>query len=174
MATLIPEILNHYNVYDDSANKIIGISGEVELPSFEAITDTIDGAGVMGEIEDPATGQFASMKIKIPFAVLYADMFKLCNTTAPMQLTLRGSMQCMDPSTGATDYYPVKVVVRGKATTTELGNVVKGKKMEPSVEMEVLYIKVMINNSTVVELDKLKFVLTLNGVDIVANLRKQV
>lgn len=170
---VIPEVLNHFNVYNDKANKLIGISGEIELPELEAITDTLEGSGVLGEIEDPVTGQFASAKIKIPFAVLYEDMFSLMNTTQPPQLTLRASMQCMDPKTGATGYYPVKIVVRGKASTSSLGKVVKGKKMEPEVEMEILYIKVQINNKTVLELDKLNFVFVLNGVDMLAKIRSQ-
>lgn len=170
---VIPEVLNHFNVYNDKANKLIGISGEIELPELEAITDTLEGSGVLGEIEDPVTGQFASAKIKIPFAVLYEDMFSLMNTTQPPQLTLRASMQCMDPKTGTTDYYPVKIVVRGKASTSSMGKVVKGKKMEPEVEMEILYIKVQINNKTVLELDKLNFVFVLNGVDMLAKIRNQ-
>ena len=170
---VIPEVLNHFNVYNEKANKLIGISGEIELPELEAITDTLEGSGVLGEIEDPVTGQFASAKIKIPFAVLYEDMFSLMNTTEPTQLTLRASMQCMDPTTGKTDYYPVKIVVRGKASTSSLGKVVKGKKMEPEVEMEILYIKVQINNKTVLELDKLNFVFVLNGVDMLAKIRNQ-
>lgn len=170
---VIPEVLNHFNVYNDSAKKLIGISGELELPEMEAITDTLEGSGVLGEIEDPVTGQFSSMKIKIPFAVLYEDMFSIMNTTSPPQLTLRASMQCMDPSTGETGYYPVKIVVRGKASTSNMGKVVKGKKMEPEVELEILYIKIQINNKTVLELDKLNFKYVLNGVDMLAKIRSQ-
>ena len=121
MGIVIPEVLNHYNVYNDKAKKLIGISGEIELGELEALTDTLEGAGVLGEIEDAVTGQFASIKIKIPFSVLYEDMFSIIDTTTPPQLTLRASMQCMDPTTGATGYYPVKIVVRGKATNTNLG-----------------------------------------------------
>ncbi len=170
---VIPEVLNHFNVYNDSAKKLIGISGELELPEMEAITDTLEGSGVLGEIEDPVTGQFSSMKMKIPFAVLYEDMFSIMNTTKPPQLTLRASMQCMDPSTGETGYYPVKIVVRGKASTSNMGKVVKGKKMEPEVELEILYIKIQINNKTVLELDKLNFKYVLNGVDMLAKIRSQ-
>ena len=170
---VIPEVLNHFNVYNDSAKKLIGISGELELPEMEAITDTLEGSGVLGEIEDPVTGQFSSMKMKIPFAVLYEDMFSIMNTTKPPQLTLRASMQCMDPSTGETGYYPVKIVVRGKASTPNMGKVVKGKKMEPEVELEILYIKIQINNKTVLELDKLNFKYVLNGVDMLAKIRSQ-
>ena len=170
---VIPEVLNHFNVYNDSAKKLIGISGELELPEMEAITDTLEGSGGLGEIEDPVTGQFSSMKMKIPFAVLYEDMFSIMNTTKPPQLTLRASMQCMDPSTGETGYYPVKIVVRGKASTSNMGKVVKGKKMEPEVELEILYIKIQINNKTVLELDKLNFKYVLNGVDMLAKIRSQ-
>lgn len=171
---VIPEVLNHYNVYDDSANKLIGISGEIELGDLEAITDTIEGAGVLGEIEDPVTGQFSSLKIKIPFSVLYEDLFSLMNTTKPPQLTLRASMQCMDPTTGETGYYPVKIVVRGKASKTGLGKVTKGKKGEPEIELEILYIKIMINNKTTLELDKLNFKFVLNGTDMLKQVRDQV
>jgi len=166
MGIVIPEVLNHYNVYNDKAEKLIGISGEIELGELEALTDTLEGAGVLGEIEDAVTGQFASIKIKIPFSVLYEDMFSIIDTTNPPQLTLRASMQCMDPTTGATGYYPVKIVVRGKAT--------KGKKMEPEVELEVLYIKIQINNKTTLELDKLNFKFVLNGKDMLAKIRSQV
>lgn len=170
---VLPEVLNNFNIYDDKAKKLIGVSGEVKLPELEAITDTLEGCGVLGEIEDPVTGQFSSATIKIPFAVLYESLFSILNTTKPPQLTLRASMQCMDPSTGETDYYPVKIVVRGKAKKTTMGKVVKGKKMEAEVEMEILYIKVQINNKTAIELDKLNSVFILNGVDMMAKIRSQ-
>lgn len=171
---IIPEVLNHYNVYNDRAKKLIGISGEIDLGELEAITDTIEGTGILGEIEDPVTGQFTSLKIKIPFAVLYEDLFSLMNTTKPPQLTLRASMQCMDPTTGETGYYPVKIVVRGKASSTTLGKVTKGKKGEPEIELEILYIKIMVNSKTTLELDKLNFKFVLNGKDMLAKIRKQV
>lgn len=174
MGIVIPEVLNHYNVYNDKAKKLIGISGEIELGELEALTDTLEGAGVLGEIEDAVTGQFASIKIKIPFSVLYEDMFSIIDTTNPPQLTLRASMQCMDPTTGSTGYYPVKIVVRGKATNTNLGKAIKGKKMEPEVELEALYIKIQINNKTTLELDKLNFKFVLNGKDMLAKIRSQV
>ena len=83
---IIPEVINNYNVYDSKAKMLIGISGEVELPSLEAITDTIEAAGILGEVEDPVTGQFSSMKIKIPFSNLYTDQFNLMDTTNPCLL----------------------------------------------------------------------------------------
>lgn len=170
---IIPEVINNYNIYDDKARKMIGTSGEVELPELEAITDTVEAAGILGEVEDPVTGQFASAKIKIPFSNLYEDIFNLMDTTNPPQLTLRGSMQVMNSATGGTDYVPVKIVVRGKATTSSLGKFVKGKKGEPEIELEILYLKVMINNKTTLELDKLNSVFAVNGKDMLAKVRSQ-
>ena len=170
---IIPEVINNYNIYDDKARKMIGISGEVVLPELEAITDTVEAAGILGEVEDPVTGQFASAKIKIPFSNLYEDIFNLMDTTNPPQLTLRGSMQVMNSATGGTDYVPVKIVVRGKATTSSLGKFVKGKKGEPEIELEILYLKVMINNKTTLELDKLNSVFAVNGKDMLAKVRSQ-
>lgn len=169
---IIPELLNHYNVYND-ASKLVGVSGDVELPDFEAITETIEGAGVLGEIEATATGQFSSMIIKIPFSVLYEDMFTLVNSATGVNVTLRGSAQFMDPTTGITDHYPVKVVVRGKCKKYSLGKMTKGKKMDPSVELEILYIKIDINNKPVVELDKVNFKYAVNGVDLLEKIRSQ-
>jgi len=172
MAAVLPEVLNHYNVYNEG-QVLIGISGEVELPDFEAITDTIEGSGIIGTLEEPVTGQFDSMQIKIPFSVLYEDLFAILDTTTPPTLTLRGSMQCMDPTTGVTDYYPVKVVVRGKAKTTKMGTMAKGKKMEPEVELEIQYISIDINGKNVVTLDKLNFKYSINGVDLMEKIRQQ-
>ena len=62
---------------------------------------------------------------------------------------------------------------RGERQTTTLGKVAKGKKMESEVELEILYIKVEINNAVVLELDKLNFVFVLNGKDMLAQIRSQ-
>lgn len=173
MSSILPEVINNYNVYGEDGVSLIGISGEVELPEMEALTETLEGSAIMGEIDDPVTGQFSSMRMTIPFSVLYTDQFKLMNTTKPNQLTLRGSMQCMDPSTGETDYYPIRVVVRGKAANSAMGKIQKGKKMKSSVELEVIYLKVEVNGTTVLELDKLNFVFVLNGEDVLKKIREQ-
>ena len=51
---------------------------------------------------------------------------------------------------------------------------VKAKKGEPEIEMEILYIKIAIENETVLELDKLNFRFVLNGKDLLAEIRSQI
>lgn len=172
IGNMVPELINAYNVY--LSGRLLGVSGEVELPELEAMTETIEAAGILGEIETPATGHFSSTTVKIPFAILHEDVFKLMDTTKALELTLRGSEQFMDRKTGNTEDIPVKIVIRGKAKTNTLGNLSKGKKGEPEIEIETLYIKVDVNNSTVLELDKLNFKYVVNGKDLMAKIRKNV
>ena len=55
IGNVIPELVNSFNVYL-TGNKLVGVSGEVELPELEAMTKTIELAGSLGELETPATG----------------------------------------------------------------------------------------------------------------------
>ena len=168
---VIPELINGYEVYIND-NRMIGVSGEVELPNLEALTDTMEVAGVLGEADAPATGQFAAMKIKIPFAILHENIFEMTDTTKAVELTLRSSQQFIDQRTYDTDYSPVKIVIRGKTTTTTLGKLLKGKKGSPEVELEIYYIKIVINNSVELELDKINYIYNLHGKDMLAKIRE--
>jgi len=172
VGNMIPELINAYNVY--LAGQLLGVSGEVELPELEAMTETIEAAGVLGEIEIPATGHFGSSTVKIPFAILHEDVAKLMDTTKALELTLRGSEQFMDRKTGNTRDIPVKIVIRGKAKTSTLGNFAKGKKGEPEIEIESFYIKVDVNGSTLFELDKLNFRYIVDGKDLMEQIRRNV
>lgn len=171
---LVPELVNHFNVYNDRAKRLIGVSGEVDLGELKAMTDTVQVAGVLGEYDAPATGHFSSLKIKIPFAILYGQIFDLMDTTKPPQLTLRGSLQGIDKNGYGVDTYDVKIVVRGRTTNASLGKMIKAKKGDPEIEMEVMYIKVMIEGETTVELDKLNFKFVLNGKDMMEKIRSQI
>ena len=166
MATgnVMPELINNYQVFND-ANRLLGISGEIELPSLEAITETLDV---------PATGQYKSIKLKIPFAILYGDIFDITNTTTAAKFTLRASEQFSDPKTYDTTTRAVKIIVRGKPITINLGKLVKGKKGDPYVELEVYYIKIVIGWDTELLLDKMNFKFELHGKDMLQRIRQQV
>lgn len=170
----IPELIHSFNVYNDKAKRLIGISGEIDLGELKAMVETVEVAGVLGEYEAPATGHFSSIKIKIPFANLYEQPFELLDTTKPTQLTLRGAIQRIDQETFEVRKCPIKIVVRGRVTSTNLGKMVKAKKGEPEIEMELLYIKIMIDGKETLELDKLNFRYVLNGEDLLAEVRSMI
>lgn len=171
---IVPELVNNFNVYDDKAKRLIGKSGEIDLGELKAMTDTINLAGFLGEYEAPATGHFSSIKIKIPFTVLYGQIFELLDPSEAIHLTLRGSIQTIGQESFKVDYYGAKIVVRGRMTNTALGKWEKAKKGEPEVELEIIYIKIMIDGEETLELDKLNFKYVINGKDVMAKIRSQI
>lgn len=84
----IPEKINAFNVYL-SGSMLIGLSEEVALPSFEGITETVSGPGLLGEFESAALGHFSSMEMEIPFRQMDEEIFKLADQSAALDLTLR-------------------------------------------------------------------------------------
>lgn len=171
--TKLPAVLNNYNIYDE-IEKLVGTDGAIDMPDIAMLTEKLSGSGIAGEVEEAAVGQFQSMEMKIRWRCLSKDYFKAANTAKASQFTLRGSIQYDDSETGATGYYHCKIVVRGKAKTLALGSWEAGKKMECETTLELLYIKVIIDNDTVLELDKLNFKFILNGEDLLEEIRSQI
>lgn len=170
----IPSVLNTYNVYDNIGNKLIGVANELELPELEAMTDDVDGSGVLGVFADPATGQFESTEMNIKWKWMDARFFRIARTATFSQFTIRGSQQVTDPKTGNTDYWPLKIVVRGKMKNMKLGTLAKAKNINPETVLEVLYLNIKINKEPRLLLDKLNFRYEVNGVDMMKKIRKQV
>lgn len=117
---IIPDKLHDFNVYSN-ANKLIGISGEVKLPELAAMSETLSGPGIMGEIDSPTPGFFSGMEQEIPFRTLYEDMFSLMSPLDAVDITLRGAIQTIDTNNHRDDV-GVRVVERGqfKKFTPEL------------------------------------------------------
>lgn len=166
----VPEIINSFNVYNNG-NILIGVSGAVTLPSFDAITETISGAGILGEYETGVVGQYGSMQQEVPFRVLSKDVFSIMDPTALVDLTFRGNIQSTAKSTGAIEYEKVRVVERGRLKAFNPGSLEMGKQMSASVTLEVLYILVEIENEKVLEYDKLNSVFVVGGKDLLEKVR---
>lgn len=63
----IPSKINSYNVYND-AERLIGVGDEVTLPDFEAMAETISGAGILGELDEPPWAISPTWKWRSPSA----------------------------------------------------------------------------------------------------------
>ena len=65
----IPTKINRYNVYN-KGNRLLGVGEEMALPDFEPSSETVTGAGILGEIDDPTVGYFSNQELEIPFRLL--------------------------------------------------------------------------------------------------------
>lgn len=115
----IPTKINKYNVYNDG-DRLLGMGDEMSLPDFEASSETITGAGILGEIDDPTVGYFGNQEIEIPFRLLDKEAMSMMDMTKAVHLTIRGACQSTD-SEGNIAFKPIRCVVRGRSKKLAAG-----------------------------------------------------
>lgn len=166
----IPQVINRFNLYRNGT-KLIGTSGEVALPEVTNLTDTIEGAGTGGNLEIPVIGLTDTMNIQIPYTTLSKDAFAMMNPNEAADLLLSGAIQGMDSGTGKVGYTQLSIAVRGVVKTFTPGSVKAGAKMESSVTLSLSYYKIVIDGTTMLEIDKLNGVYIVNGEDVLREVR---
>ncbi|MDO4285173.1 MAG: phage major tail tube protein [Eubacteriales bacterium] len=170
---LFPEVVNNFNVYSNG-DKFEGVSGEVTLPTISAMTATVSGAGVLGEYNAAVVGMTQSITQEIPFRIINKEYFGLIAMGKQTDITLRSSIQNVDRSSGgAVSTSGMRLVFRGRPTAHNMGQLRQGDLMNASVTLELTYILIEMDGATLLELDKLNSVYTVNGEDLLKNIRNQ-
>lgn len=171
MATInpIPERTINYRVYDEN-NAVIGVA-TVDLPDIEAMSDTVSGAGIAGEIESPTLGHFGSMTITINWRTITGDATRL-NAQRVHALEFRASQQINDAANGELKTQPVRIVTRCTPKNFGMGSLEVGAATDSSSEFEVSYLKIFIDGKEVLEIDKYNFKFAVNGEDFLAQVRR--
>lgn len=168
----IPEKIFAYNLYNE-AEKIVGITGEVEMPSFEATSSTISGAGMLGEVESPNFGNFGSIKMVIPFRTVSTDAAKLFEPRV-QTVTLRADQMSLDISDGKLKNSKLRVIMSGVPSSYKIGKASAGNATDSEVTLELYYIKIELDGLTIVELDKYNYIYVVNGKDWLAEVRENI
>lgn len=168
--TKIAEKLINYSVYRDGT-EFLG-TADVQLPSLEALTETVKGAGIAGEVDSPTLGQFGSMTVTLNWRTLAVPNLRLAQQKSHA-LDFRLAIQQYDTVSGGYKSVGHKVSVRAIPKKTDFGKVEAGATMDASNELEVTYIKIIIDNKTVLELDKFNFICIIDGVDQLKEVREQ-
>lgn len=166
----IPTKVNKFSLYTEG-NRLIGIGDEVPLPDFEGVAETISGAGILGEIEDPTVGYFGNQEMEISFRMVDEDAVNMLDQTKVAPLEIRGSTQKLD-SAGNIEFSSIRVPLRGRVKSFKPGKMKAGQPMECSVTMTVLYILIELDEKPMIELDKLNEVFKIRGKDILAQIKE--
>ena len=160
----IPTKINKYNVYA-KGNKLLGRGDEMELPKFETPGETVSGAGILGEIDDPTVGYFTNQTMDVPFRVLDQAAVDMLDMTKAVQLEIRGAQQTTDSEGNI-------VVVRGRPNSFTPGKLKNGSTMDTAISLSILYILIELDGESMVELDKLNEVFKIRGVDMLAEIKE--
>ena len=163
----IPDKIQGFNVYN-YGERLIGVSGEVALPEISAMTETVSGAGMLGEYSTPALGHFSDMELEIPFISYCKPMFDLADFSSDRNLTLRIALQERNPSTGAMEPVGLRINVRGTVIGYTMGSVKAATGAAPSVKLSLTYYLIVYDDVEVFELDKLNGIYKVNGKDILS------
>lgn len=170
MAINIATKMNDFNVYRDGT-KQIGTNGEISLPDFDAITDTISGAGILGEIDEPTIGHFGNMEVEITYRMLDEEPGAMMDQRVSQNITLRGAQQTTSTE-GNIEFQSIKIVLRGRTAKFSPGTIKAGSQMETKVTLNLLYILITVNGKDLIELDKLNSVYKVAGDDVLAEVKE--
>ena len=167
---LIPEKLINFRVYGGvGAAELLGLA-TVELPKFEAMTETIAGAGIAGEIDSPVLGHFKSATVKLNLRTMTAQALALLAGGVQV-LDIRQSVQVQDTALGAMVTDPHRLEVRGLVKVLDPGKLEPGKMQDANVEIEAQYLKLSNAGVPVVELDKLNMIFRVGSTDYLRQVR---
>jgi len=166
---VIPEKLAAFRVYLDGDTDLLGVA-DIQLPSFDFQTDTVSGAGILGEYESPNIGHTASMKFTLNWRTITKNFFSFLESDS-IRLDCRAPFQQYDAGKAEYDLLVTRVVVQGITTKADLGKLETGAKSDSSIELEVKYIKIEIDGKPAVEYDKENYKFVVNGVDRMSKLR---
>jgi P2 family phage contractile tail tube protein len=167
-ANNVPERLINFRVYSDSKD-FLGIAS-VELPELEAMSETVSGAGIAGEVESPLLGHYGSMTTTLTWRTIERNAMVLTEQRAHI-IDVRGSQQIHDAANNLYTTSAVRAVMKVIPKTVSLGSFEPGATTDTEQEFEVTYLKLIIDKKVVVEIDKYNFKSVINGHDALASVR---
>lgn len=163
-------LINRFNAYKNG-KQLIGVAGELTLPEVTSLTDSMEGAGTGGNMDIPVVGLVDDMEMEISFMSLCEDVFSIMDPTEAADITLNGALQGADAGTGAVGYQDISISVRGLVKKFTPGTMKSGGKMGSSVTLGLSYYKLVQNGRTMMEIDRFNGVYTVNGHDVLKDVR---
>jgi P2 family phage contractile tail tube protein len=165
----IPEKSINFAVYYEGED-LLGMA-EGTLPSLEALTETVKGAGIAGEFDSVTLGHFGSITQTLKWRNITNAFVKF----APHRthdLYLYAAHQDYEPGTGLYITQKIAVFERGIPKNSNLGNLVVAGMTDTETELELTYLKLEINDRERIELDKFNYIYRVDGVDYLESVRR--
>ncbi len=154
--------VNAYKVYENDV-EFVG-HAQATLPNLTALTTTINGSGIMGNVEVALIGHYDAMSLSLNFRLMSKEALKL-TTPRRHNLTLFIAQQHEDSVQGAVISDTVKHVFVVQPKTLTAGNVAPAAPNDGSIEFAVRYWAQYINGEKVLEIDPLNRICFMDGVD---------
>lgn len=140
-----------------------------QLPSVEMQTAEIKGAGILGAMDMPVTGQLNSMTFTINLRSVNKNHGKIMKPGV-RDIELR-FVRDVITSEGQTITEGTKIFITGVIKKYDPGKVEPPSTMEGSAEFETLRFRIVVDGTETLLIDKLNGIYQVNGVDHMKNIR---
>lgn len=140
-----------------------------QLPSIEKPTSEIKGAGILGSIDMPITGQVNSMTFSITSRSINAGAAELAKPGI-QNIELRFVQDVMQ-NDGSMIPASSKVFITGVNKKYDPGKIENQTTMDGSIEFEVLRYRQIIDGKETLLIDKLNNIFKINGIDYMEKVR---
>lgn len=152
-----------------SENKELYDQVSCQLPSIEKQTSEITGAGILGAIDMPMTGQIGAMTFSISSRSINKGASELAKPGV-QKLELRFVRDVIQDD-GSMVPEGTKIFITGVNKKFDPGKVEKASTMDGSIEFEVLRYRQVIDGVETLLIDKLNSIYKINGVDYMKQVR---
>ena len=164
----IPERLINFKVYEEG-EQFIGVA-DIDLPEYENMTETVSGAGIMGELDTPTVGHYGALSVTLNWRSIVKDLIYL-STPKTHKLDIRGAVQSIDSATGEIVKKQVRVYLWCLPKKTSAGKMEKASPTDSSNELSVIYYKLSIDGEKMLEIDILNEICYILGTDYYADVK---
>lgn len=163
-----------YKIYDRTEGGeavFVTDTTSIKRPDLSMLSETIKGAGLLGEIDLPTITQLAAMSYEITF--------KRSNKNAVVffgqktqHFETRWVTDVLDAENAKIGITANKEIVKAIPKSLGLGNLEINSANETTVAMEVVYYKYIHDGITLIEIDKLNNVFIIDGWDYAEQIRE--
>ena len=168
-SVLLPEANIAFRVYNNN-NSFLGLA-TLELPDIQYMTETLNGAGLLGEIETPVIGLTQSMTVKMTMTSANHIVFDTMDWTESRLYECYSSEQVGNTTDAKRKEVSYRINFAGRVKGHTLGSLELGKKHENELEFEVFRLEVFWDNQEKLVIDKMNFIHRVNGTDLMAGTR---
>ena len=168
MPNLVPEKFINFAVYIDGSDES-GIA-DGTLPSLEAMTSEVKGAGIAGVVDSIVLGHFGSTVLSLKWRTTPSNFYILAGQQTH-DLDIYGAVQEYDAGGGIIRAVPLHIFCKAITKKNNFGNLTVGDSQESETEHEIYFIKVEYDHQERIMLDKYNYIYRVNGTDYLAEVR---
>lgn len=160
----------NYSVYfrDKAKNggkpQYVNDTSSLQLPSIENLTDTLKGAGILGEIDMPTPGQIGSMVFTMSIQASNEDAGYLMKPGV-IDLEIRWVADRFNPSAGVNEQVANKAFLKLLLKKFDEGKVEANAAADGSFEYEVIAYQRIMNGKEILHINKFTGDFSVNGIN---------